>query len=153
MAGVKQLDIVHSLVLERLAALAPIIGNHVVGTEPSTTAPQLRLVFQAVRSFFTLGFTTPVLAVHHELQRRAGQVVLGVNGGERERERNEATRGEVLGIARRAAREWARGSREQPTFGHLSTSATRPEDWARILMTDVEDAGQLSMENREALES
>lgn len=158
-AAIKRLDVVHSLLLQRVAILHPHPTPSLF--PPRTTSGVrdplfLQSVMQAVKLVASMCYTTLVLSLHQEVQRRARVEEGCVNawlGGERERQRIAGLRREVTGMAREAAREFALGLDDLPGLAYGLHFSSHPEEWAQVLLDEIAETGQLSLENRKALNS
>ncbi|ORY90286.1 hypothetical protein BCR35DRAFT_323723 [Leucosporidium creatinivorum] len=117
----------------------------------------IQAVLQSVRVFYALGYTSVVLSLHLELQRRVREESLPpaqTPAEERERERVALVRKQVKEMMREAAREWARASGDLPSIAHATHFRFfHTEHWALVLLEEVQETGVLSLENSKALES
>jgi hypothetical protein len=112
---------------------------------------------QAVKLITSTCYTTLILSLHQEVQRRAREEEGGSAnawlGGERERERIAGLRREVVGMAREAAREFAAGLEDLPCLAHGLYLVSHPEAWVQVLLDEIAETGMMSVENRRALQS
>lgn len=160
-AAIKRLDVVHSLLLERIAILHPIPTPNLFPSRQPDTGPRdpffLQSVMQAVKLVSGMCFTTLVLSLHQEVQRRArdegGGNATAWLGGEKERERIARLRCEVTSMAREAAREFAEGLEDIPCLAYGLHFSSHPEASVQILLEEIAETGQISLENRKALKS
>ncbi|ORY46226.1 hypothetical protein BCR35DRAFT_311039 [Leucosporidium creatinivorum] len=159
-AAIKRLDVVHYLILERIAILHPVPTPSIFPSrQPDGVAPGpsfFQSVMQAIKLVASMCYTTLVLSLHQEVQRRAREEESSANawlGGERERERIARLRRQVTDMAREAARECAEGLDDLPGLAYGLHFSSYPEAWVQILLDEVAETGQLSLENRKALSS
>lgn len=117
----------------------------------------VQAVLQSVRIFYALGYTGAVLSLHSELQRRAreeAQQPGQTSMEERQRERVGLVTKQVKDMARDAARDWARAARDLPSVGHATHFRfLHAEQWALVLLEEVQETGILSLDTSKALES
>lgn len=102
-------------------------------------------------------YTTLILSLHQEVQRRAREEGEGSAnawlGGVRERERIAGLRGQVMGMAREAAREFADGLEDLPCLAYGLHFSSHPEAWVQVLLEEIAETRHVSLENRKALQS